>query len=220
MGGSMKKLFAAVRKGDIDTVKTILDKQPDLLYGSAPSTPKRDAGQSLLQVALKSDNLEIADYLIDAGADVHYMEPEDCGNDWRMPVLQDAINAAIMASRWNTNTHGFGLRVFSTKHKADQAYSILMKMLALGADVNAADSYGNTGIWRAYLQASQVLPKMDHATGELSDSCIFTSELKEDLSRIFSLLLKYGADLNYKRPDLNKTIRELETNKLFDELVK
>ena len=201
----MKKLFTAIRKGDFVTVRTVLEKKPELLCCVATPPPKKDAGQSLLQVALKCGQIEIAEYLIEKGADVNFIEADDCGNEWRMPVIQDAINAAIMNSRWNTNNELMGFKVFSTEQKADRAYAVLERMLEKGADLNKSDSYGNTGIWRACIQAQQILPSMDRTTGGLGKYRIYTKELEADLSRIFRLLIRYGADLIYVRPEIEQT---------------
>lgn len=215
----MKKLFRAVRNGDIEAVKSILSKQPELLSCIAFPPPQKDAGQSLLQVALKTGNFPIADYLIDAGIDIHFMENEVCGNSWRAPVIHDAITAAVMSSRWNTYSEEFGLTVFSNQEKANSAFSVLEKLLRLGADVNSKDSNGNTGLWCAFLQASQIMPQVDRMTGEVSTERLFTAELQEDLRRILKLLFHYGADPDYVREDIGMTIMDLCGNKLFDILL-
>ena len=54
----MKKLFTAVRKDDLETLKTVLEKKPELLHCVATPPPKKDAGQSLLQVALKCGRMK------------------------------------------------------------------------------------------------------------------------------------------------------------------
>ena len=130
----MKKLFKAIKNDDLVTIQEILSKRPELISCTAKKPPKADDGQSLLQVALKKGNIRIANYLLEAGADVNFMESPLCENEWRTPVIHDAINAAIMTSRWNTNT--FGFKVFSTKEKADESYALLKRMLELGADPN------------------------------------------------------------------------------------
>lgn len=142
----MKKLFQAIRKKDIEQVKQIIEHKPELVNCVAKQPPKKDDGQSPLQVSLKTGAFEIAEYLIDKGADLNFMEDSSCCNAWRAPVIHDAINAAVMNSRWNTNDNIRGFRVFSTEQDARRAYRILEKMLTLGADVNALDSYGNSGI--------------------------------------------------------------------------
>lgn len=60
---------------------------------------------------------------MDCGADVNFMEKESC-YDWRMPVLQDAIMAAVMSSRWNINDAMIGFREFNSKEKADAFFHI------------------------------------------------------------------------------------------------
>jgi ankyrin repeat protein len=99
----MKKLFVAIRNSDLDTVKQLIEKKPELVNCVAKQPPKNDDGQSPLQVAFKTGNVDIAEYLIDAGANVNFIEDESCCNTWRTPVLHDAINCAVMNCRWNTN---------------------------------------------------------------------------------------------------------------------
>ena len=63
----MKKLFTMIRRGNLDEVAAILDKNPDLIACLAKAPPKKDDGQSPLMVAIKSDNLEVAHLLLDRG---------------------------------------------------------------------------------------------------------------------------------------------------------
>ncbi len=190
----MKKLFTAIRKNDIDTVKAILEKSPELVSCVSVGAPKKDEGQSPLQVALKASSSEIISYLLDMGADINFMEGADCGNPWRAPVIHDAINRAIMCSRWNVNRQD-GLEVFSTKEMADEAFLILERIVSSGADVNAKDSFGNACLGRACLQARQILPTVN------DNFRVLTAELKSDISRIFKLLIESGADMDYIKPN-------------------
>lgn len=190
----MKKLFTAIRKSDIDTVKDILKKSPDLISCVSTGAPKKDEGQSPLQVALKASSTDVLHYLLDAGADINFIESPNCGNPWRAPVIHDAINRAIMCSRWNVKRPD-GLEVFNTKKDADEAFEILKRIVSLGADINAKDSFGNACLDRACLQARQILPAKD------SDDRILTEELTFDMTRIFKLLISNGADLNYIKPN-------------------
>lgn len=140
----MKKLFRAIRQGNIETVKVLLCKKPELIMCTAKQPPKKDDGQSPLQVAIKTGNFDIAQYLLDLNADVNFIESEDCCNEWRAPVIHDAINAAIMNSRWNVNSEIYGgLKIFHSKEESDKAYQLLKRIIDMGADVNAVDSYGN-----------------------------------------------------------------------------
>lgn len=210
----MKKLFQAIRQGNIETVRALLEKKPALIACTAKQPPKKDDGQSPLQVALKTGNFEIAEYLLDLQADVNFMESEDCCNEWRAPVIHDAINAAVMNSRWNVNSEILygGVKVFHSKAEADRAYGILERVIRMGADTNAVDSYGNSCVWRACLQARQILPSYNHREQKMGTDRILTPELKEDLHRIFTLLLKNGMDADYVKPGETRTAKEMFRN--------
>ena len=203
----MKKLFNAIRKSDLDTVKSLLERDPTLIACTASAPPKKNAGQSLLQVALKTDNAPIANLLLDMGADVNFIESPDSGNNLRAPVLHDAIIAAVMNSRWNTFNDG-ELTVFSTAEKADESYAVLTRMIETGADVNAVDSVGNSCLWRAVIQAEQILPGYNRSTKEVFKDRLLTPELAADLSRIFHLLTSHGADTGCMHPYLGISFRD------------
>ena len=73
-GKTMQKTFQLLRRGDLEAVRQILDKKPEEVNAVSGDKPKRDQGQSLLQVAIKSGHLDIADLLIDRGADLNFIE--------------------------------------------------------------------------------------------------------------------------------------------------
>lgn len=208
----MKKLFKAIRDNNIELVKQLINSRPELVNCTAKQPPKKDDGQSPLQVALKTGAFDIADFLIDNGADLNFMEDETCCNTWRAPVIHDAINAAVMNSRWNTNNQYTGFKVFSTEENAITSRNLLEKMLQLGSDINKLDSYGSSGIWRYCLQANQILPMFNYATNCESDDRIFTVELENDLLNILKLLCRYGADLSYAAPNVGLTVKAFFTN--------
>ena len=218
----MKKLFQAIRQGDLATVGALLEKKPELIACTAKQPPKKDDGQSPLQVALKTGNIAIANYLLDMGADVRFIEDESCCNAWRTPVLHDAINCAVMCCRWNTNDTHMGFRVFSTKERAVEALAVLKRMLAMGADVNALDSYGNSGLNRFALQAKQILPSYNYAEHREGTDRVFTDELHEDLRAVLQALKDSGADATYKAPNLGYSVRQFcsegSISILFDEV--
>ena len=207
----MKKLFKAIRENNCELVIQLINTNPDLVNCTAKQPPKKDDGQSPLQVALKTGAFDIADYLIDNGADLNFMEDESCCNTWRAPVIHDAINAAVMCSRWNTNNPYVGFEVFSTEEKAIRSRNILEKMLQSGADVNKLDSLGNSGILRFCLQANQILPRFDFAANCECDDRIFTDELETDLLNTLKLLCRYRAYLNNTSPNMNLTVKEFYT---------
>ena len=218
----MKKLFTAIRASDLEMVKQIIEKKPELVNCVAKKPPKKDDGQSPLQVALKTGNTAIANYLLDMGADVNFIEDETCCNAWRTPVLHDAINCAVMSCRWNTDDKYTGFREFSTKERSVEALGVLKKMLDMGADVKALDSYGNSGLNRFALQAKQILPSYNYAEHREGKDRIFTEELHEDLRSVLQALKDAGADDSYIAPNLDRSIREFcsegSISILFDEV--
>ena len=204
----MKKLFTAIRASDLEMVKQIIEKKPELVNCVAKKPPKKDDGQSPLQVALKTGNTAIANYLLDMGADVNFIEDETCCNAWRTPVLHDAINCAVMSCRWNTDDKYLGFREFSTKERSVEALGVLKKMLDMGADVKALDSYGNSGLNRFALQAKQILPSYNYVEHREGKDRIFTEELHEDLRSVLQALKDAGADDSYIAPNLGYSVRK------------
>lgn len=207
----MKKLFKAIREKGYELVLQLIDRNPGLVNCTAKQPPKKDDGQSPLQIALRSGAFDIAELLIDRGADLNYMEDETCCNSWRAPVVHDAITAAVMNSRWNTNHPCTGLKVFSTEEKAVCARRILEKMLQSGSDVNRLDSYGNSGIWRFCSQASQICQALIPQPIAKVMIEFLTTELETDLLNILNLLCKYGADMNYMQPNIGLAVKEYYT---------
>jgi ankyrin repeat protein len=199
----MKKLFTAIRKNDFAAVDALISKNPAIIGEVSRGAPKKDEGQSPLQVALKCASAEIVHLLLDRGADVNFMEAEGGANAWRTPVLHDAINRAVMCARWNTfGINGF--EVMNTEREADEAFEILKKMIALGANVNGKDNYGNACLNRACLQARQILPR-----NKEDENHVLTPELSADIKRIFDLLIESGADMSYISPNsFGKTYKE------------
>ena len=218
----MKKLFKSIRDSEIEIVKQIIEKQPELVNCIAKQPPKKDDGQSPLQVAFKTGNTDIAEYLIDMGANVNFIEDESCCNSWRTPVLHDAINCAVMCCRWNTNDEMRGFKVYSIKEKADEALRLLKKMIDAGADVNAVDSHGNSGLNRFGLQANQILPPYNYVEHIEGNSRIFTDDVHMDLRNVLQVLKDAGADAYYKAPNIGYSVRDFyregSISVLFDEV--
>ena len=209
----MKKLFTAIQKNDIEAVRNLLDKTPDIISCTLKGAPKKYDGQSPLQVALKASSTEIIELLLAYKPNVNFIEDESCANPWRAPVIHDAINRAIMCSRWNVSRPD-GLEVFNDEITADEAFTVLKRIIDMGADVNAKDSFGNACIDRACLQARQVLPTKG------STDRILTPEICSDISRIFNLLIENGADMDYIAPNaFGKTYREQYENETIGEFL-
>ncbi len=171
----MKKLFTAIRQGNIEEVKRIIGKNPELVNCVSGPTPKKDHGQSPLQVALKVGQFDIADFLIDHGADVNFMETEDDDPGLRAPVLFDAITATIMSL------------CYKNFAASDIALGFVKKLIEKGADVNTFSSNGLGSINWAIHRAEQII---QHPT-------LYTQSqdaVRDKLTKILDLLIENGAD--------------------------
>ena len=140
-------------------------------------------------------NFKIAEILINKGADVNHIStnPEE-GN---LPVLHSKITATF----YQTNTISKELENFET------SFRILNLMLKKGADANGIDSYGNSSLMRAFLDAKQFIghPNYDE-----------TLKTLEQTQRIFKVLIEFGADIDYSnenRPKLAERIKDFGMEK-------
>ena len=188
----MQKTFQLLRRGDLEGVRQILDKKPEEVNAVSGDKPKRDQGQSLLQVAIKSGHLDIADLLIDRGADLNFIEEPTELNPFCQPVIQTAGGRAVfdcrrMIKRWNGQ-----YQLYSSKEKADQSFKVFKKMLELGADISQKDSHSGTLLQTILIETKEVLPSYYWKTKETSDNVLITDELRHDLNRIYDLLIRYG----------------------------
>ncbi|MDU5787109.1 ankyrin repeat domain-containing protein [Streptococcus parasanguinis] len=188
----MQKTFQLLRRGDLEAIRQILDKKPEEVNAVSGDKPKRDQGQSLLQVAIKSGHLDIADLLIDRGADLNFIEEPTELNPFCQPVIQTAGGRAVfdcrrMIKRWNGQ-----YEMYSSKEKADQSFKVFKKMLELGADISQKDSHGGTLLQNILRETKEVLPSYYWKIKETSDNILITDELRHDLNRIYDLLIRYG----------------------------
>jgi len=208
---SLKKLFVGIRKNDLMVVKNLLKKKPELVSCVAKQPPKKDDGQSPLQVSIKTgriNHFEIANYLIDMGADVNFMEKESC-NEWKMPAVQDAIRAAVLSARFTTHLSWEDrYEIQNPKELTDSSFKLLQRMFKIGADINARDSYGNSCLCRAILDARQILPNYNHVDNKLMKDRLLNDEVQEDLTRIFDLLLSQGANIHDLSANPDYTLAE------------
>ena len=172
-----KYFFNTIAKGDIATVNRLINEDSEYLTTCNFAPPKKDDGQSGLQLSFKTGHFEIAELLIEKGADVNFMETSAI-NDWTAPVLHDCIRATI----FNSFTLEKDTKRF---HKA---FQLLQKMVNLNANPKSTDSYGNNCLHRAILDSRQML---DNPSTDFTNNI-----LVQQLQSVFTELLKAGADIN------------------------
>ncbi len=194
----MKVLFKAIRNYENQKVKDYINKKPELVNCVAKTPPKKDDGQSPLQVAFKVANFEIAEYLISKGANVNFQETSEI-NEWTAPVIHDSIRATIFNC----------LTLESDTSEFEYALKLLKLILSEGADPNSIDSYGNSCLNRAFLDSRQMID---------NPSFIKQAETLEQLRSVFKVLINNGADIeakNDKRESLVEQIKDYEKYKLI-----
>ena len=193
----MKKrdIFTEIKDNNLEAVKALVNADRQLVNAIAPKKPADTKGMSPLQVSLTTGwHKDIADFLLDMGADVNYME----GLEWHVPqahpVLHDAVSVAIWNSRRyacvdadDADNHEFEWK--HTKEESDRAYALLKRMIDMGADVNATDNYNGNSLSEAVQQASYLCPQKDPITGKIYPGLTKTPEMTEDFQRIFRLLM-------------------------------
>lgn len=189
----MQKLFTVIRQGKLDEVERILSKHPEAVNAASGPKPKKDHGQSPLQVAFKTGRLEIADYLMDHGADVNFMEAPDEDPGMRAPVLFDAIACAIESLCY---------KAFDTSEKAIPR---IERMLREGADANKKASNGMSPIGWTIWRAEYIInsPTVYPSSQEM---------VRKQAARILDLLREYGGDFKAWADDMAGSTR---TNRSF-----
>lgn len=189
----MKRLFKVIRQNDLESVHKILDKNPEAVNCIAMVPPKKDEGQSPLQVAFKVGNLEIVKYLIEKGADVNHMEPDNSlppTRTYRCPVLFDAINGLFY--RWE-------------EHK-EEYLQLISQLLQLGANPNKQDNRGSDS-WDFSLNTYGTII---NRIKDITNKDLFMEMTRE----VLDILIKYNTDiLNLNR--IKKDLKQFQSYALM-----
>lgn len=197
----IKAFFKAIADSDINKVSELINSDKEYLRVCNVAPPKKDDGQSGLQVAFKTGNFDIAKLLIEQGADPNFIETSEI-NEWKAPVLHDSIRATIFNS--------YTLQKDTSKF--DKAFSLLQLMLDKNANPNSTDSYCNNCLHRAIMDSRQMI---DNPSADLTNGILL-----QQLRKVFKVLITAGADSNLtneKRPSAEAMIRNfrLEQHQLW-----
>jgi len=170
----VKNYFNAIRNNDLSKVIELVSSDKEYLNACNFAPPKKDDGQSGLQVSFKVGNFEIAKYLIEQNIDVNFMEDSEI-NEWRAPVLHDCIRATIFNC----------IKFEKDVSRFDKGFELLKEMLQRKANPNAIDTYGNNCLNRALMDARQVLDGTDDFENGI---------LIQQLRSVFKELISFGAN--------------------------
>ena len=204
---ALKSLHKAIRHEDLERARSIVLDDLELVNTPAYAPPKKDDGQSPLQIALKCGQFGIADMLIANGANVRFIESSDI-NEWRRPVLHDAIMATVfgMRSAWATN---------GCAGRLEQGLAILKKVLDGGGDPDCVDTYGNNCFHRALLDLRQVLTSIPVEDRDISDrDLVFDT----DACLILGILVEYGGDI-HMATEMRQSASEQSGGTYFDRIL-
>jgi len=158
--GGLSGLMLAARENGIDTVKVLLAKQALVNQQSAE-------GHTALLAAIQNANLDIANLLLDAGADVNLMNDRGW-NPLYMAVKMRSLEKGTMPNPYVD---------------MDGMYAVIERLVANGANVNArlqADTEVHNSIRSTWLD-------------EAGATAFLRASLCGDL-KVMKLLLAHGAD--------------------------
>lgn len=174
----MNKLFKDIRHSDIEAVWASISKKADVVnevYNA--KAPKKDIGQSPLQVAIKCGEFEIIELLLENGADADFMEDPALvpPHSVCMSVLHDAIIGA------------FSSLCYKKYSDSEKYMNLIERLLGNGADPNRKTSSDILPIGTAVNSAEMILERKE-AYPEIQEIA------KQRLFDTLDLLIKYGAD--------------------------
>lgn len=192
----MNVMFKEIRHGDIEKIRVRIEKNSAVVNEIFTGTkPKKDIGQSPLQVAIKCGQFEIIELLLEHDADPDFMEnradqPADTKDYYfgAMPLLHDAIHGVF---------HSLPYGEFE---RAEKYVKLIETLLEKGANPNKKASphpiSGNAAspIGTAISSAHEVLSQFSTSTYELNIRKYEAA--KKHLFEVLDLLIKYGADFD------------------------
>lgn len=174
----MNKLFKDIRHSDVDAVRAAISKKIAVVNEVyTAKAPKKDIGQSPLQVAIKCGEFEIIELLLENGADPDFMENPELVPPYSvcMSVLHNAIIGVFSSLCYKQYT------------SSEQYVNLIKILLEKGANPNRETSSKVLPIGMAVHKAEGILCRKS-AYPDIQEIA------KNRLFEVLDLLIKYGAD--------------------------
>lgn len=174
----MNQLFKEIRHNNIEAVRAAIAKNSAIVnevYNA--KAPKKDIGQSPLQVAIKCGAFEIIELLLENGANADFMEDIALvpPHSVCMPVLHDAIIGV------------FSSLCYKQYGDSEKYVHLVQTLLERGANPNRKTSSELLPIGTAVNHAEMILARKD-AYPDIQEIT------KKRLFEVLDLLIRYGAD--------------------------
>ena len=174
----MNKLFKDIRHSDVDAVRAAISKNITVVNEVyTAKAPKKDIGQSPLQVAIKCGEFEIIELLLENGADPDFMENPELvpPHSVCMSVLHDAIIGV------------FSSLCYKQYVSSEKYVNLIKTLLEKGANPNQKTSSKILPIGMTVRQAEGILCH-ESAYPDIQEIA------RNRLFEVLDLLIKYGAD--------------------------
>jgi ankyrin repeat protein len=127
----IKIFFKAVSDGDLKKVSELLDNNPEYLTICNVAPPKKDDGQSGLQVAFKTGRFENARLLIEKGADTNFMLSKNADPRASDSYGNNCLHRALMDARQMLDNPSTD---FTDNILIQQLQSVFKVLIKAGAD--------------------------------------------------------------------------------------
>lgn len=200
----MKKLFTMIRQGNLEEVRYIIEKRPDLIACTATAPPKKDHGQSPLMVAIKSDNLDVAHLLLDLGADVNFRDTPNPYDRYGLsaPIWLDVIGQCYLRAKDTVSEQ--------SKERTKQYYLLLRRLLDIGMNpnqkINKSHYYAGVprNAWVAALDEYSYFSIGHYSSYNQETEELENRQLQELTAAILKAFFAHGVDiydLTFQRGD-------------------